>query len=44
LPLSQLQKKKVNADENVADRKAREKYPTGWLVTFRGDMELDYRC
>lgn len=25
----------IDADENIADKKAREKYPTGWLVTFR---------
>nr|WP_254921494.1 hypothetical protein [Nodularia sp. NIES-3585] len=25
----------IDPDENAADKKAREKYPTGWLVTFR---------
>jgi hypothetical protein len=25
----------IDPDEDVADKKAREKYPTGWLVTFR---------
>jgi len=25
----------IDPDENMADKKARQKYPTGWLVTFR---------
>ena len=25
----------VDADENAAEKRAREKCPTGWLVTFR---------
>ncbi|NES99355.1 MAG: hypothetical protein F6K61_02045 [Sphaerospermopsis sp. SIO1G1] len=25
----------IDVDENGAEKKAREKYPTGWLVTFR---------
>jgi hypothetical protein len=25
----------IDSDENMADKKARQKYPTGWLVTFR---------
>ncbi|MBD2500552.1 hypothetical protein [Anabaena azotica] len=25
----------IDVNDNVAEKKAREKYPTGWLVTFR---------
>ncbi len=25
----------IDPDEEVADKKARQKYPSGWLVTFR---------
>ncbi|BCL35605.1 hypothetical protein [Nostoc sp. MS1] len=25
----------IDVDDNVAEKQAREKYPTGWLVTFR---------
>ena len=25
----------IDVDDSIAEKKAREKYPTGWLVTFR---------
>ncbi|HAG81607.1 MAG TPA: hypothetical protein DCL61_10660 [Cyanobacteria bacterium UBA12227] len=25
----------IDPDEDIADQKARQKYPSGWLVTFR---------
>ena len=25
----------IDIDDSIAEKKAREKYPTGWLVTFR---------